>query len=125
MAEKDTDFTELDALLDLARQKEPDLPAGLEQSILADAAAVQAELQQHSRADARSVSRPWWTQVLSLFGGAPALGGLGVACAAGVWVGLAPPAFLPDPLQMFEQVQASSDVDLFDTHDVVAFLVEE
>jgi hypothetical protein len=125
MADKDTDFTELDALLDLARQKAPDLPAGLEQSILADAASVQAELQQQSRPDTRSASRPWWEQVLSVFGGAPALGGLGVACAVGVWVGLAPPAFLPDPVQMFVEVQAGSDVDLFGADDVVAFLVEE
>ena len=46
-----------------------------------------------------------------MLGGWAGLGGLAAASAAGVWIGLAPPEFLPDPAGMV--FQQEEDLELF------------
>ncbi|MEX3314830.1 hypothetical protein [Sulfitobacter sp. PS-8MA] len=82
-----TDF-DTDGLEDFfaaARATPPALPAGLQARILADAAA-------HMPA----APRPWHRALWQLLGGAAGVGGLAMAAAVGVWLGVAPPANLPD-----------------------------
>lgn len=73
------------------------LPEGLAARVVADAARVQADWQEAAWRPASVAKDPIWRQVLSLLGGAPALGGLVAACATGLWLGAAPPQGM-DPL---------------------------
>jgi len=38
------------------------------------------------------VAEPWWRQMVQALGGWPGAAGLAAACAAGVWIGVNPPA---------------------------------
>lgn len=100
MADHDT---ELDDLFAVARRQRDRLPEGLAARMLADAATVQSEQirQEQPR------QRPAWVQVFDFLGGWRGLGGLATACAAGLWIGLAPPSFLPDPLDLLLQQDAA------------------
>lgn len=94
-----TDDDKTDAIaapyLAAARRADSALPAGLRARILADAAAVR-----EARHRPRSAPQPpIWRQLLGIIGGVPALGGLAAACAAGIWLGVAPPRAL-DPLTL-------------------------
>lgn len=62
-------------------------------------------------------------QFLRVLGGWPAMGGLAAACAAGVWIGVAPPDFLPDPVGLM--VQGDTDVNLLDSYALSSVLPEE
>ncbi|MCL6283953.1 hypothetical protein M3P21_10465 [Ruegeria sp. 2012CJ41-6] len=106
MTETDKD---LEALFAAARETRDDMPAGLAARMTADA----DRIQQDHLAPAEPVrSRPGlWHQVQSLLGGWAGMGGLVAASAAGVWIGLAPPEFLPDPAGLV--FQQEEDLELF------------
>lgn len=98
---------DLDGLFDAARRDSAALPEALSERILADAAQVQAGF---AEPPVRAPSPGLWRQVMVLLGGWPALGGLAAACAAGVWIGVSPPAFLPDPAGLVSAAQSEVDV---------------
>ncbi len=89
MAENDT---ELDQLFAQARQTRPELPDDLAVRILTDAETVRLD-----RLKPAVQSRPVWARILDGIGGWQSMGGLVAASAAGVWIGLSAPEFLPDP----------------------------
>lgn len=101
MAETETDIDRaedrLGALFAAARREAQDLPPGLQSRILADATRIGA-----AYGDARSRVSPGdrLRRIRDMLGGWPAMAGLATACAAGVWIGLAPPSFLPDPVDL-------------------------
>lgn len=76
----------LERLFEAERRAPPVPPAALLARTLADAAALQPP----------PPGPRGWRLWLGLLGGAPGLGGLVTAAAAGLWLGLAPPAALPD-----------------------------
>lgn len=84
MNDLDKDDDALDILFANARATPPDVPDALMARILSDAADVQPE--------GRKGWRGWWRSL----GGAPGLGGLVTATCVGFWLGVAPPAVLPD-----------------------------
>jgi len=94
MDDRNNDMQELDQLFAATRHLPLDLPEGLNQRILADAEQVQAL---HSVTRIAAAPQGIWSQFLGVLGGWPTLGGLATTCAAGIWIGLAPPSFLPDP----------------------------
>lgn len=116
MVDTDRSETDLEQVFAAARGAEPGLPDGLEQRILRDARMVQAEWAQCAGA-ARA---PRWRSVLDLLGGWPAMAGMAAACAAGVWIGFAPPQALPDPAQL-----VLSEPAMFDDDDLVLAMAEE
>ena len=42
----------------------------------------------------------FWAQISSALGGWQGFGGMAVACATGLWIGIAPPELLGDPVGM-------------------------
>jgi len=110
----------LDDLFETVRRQGEPMPDGLTARVLADAAAVQSEF---AKAPQVAAAPGLWQQLLSAVGGWPAMGGLATACAAGLWLGFAPPLSLPDPVQLVQQSQ--SDLDLFFEESMYAALTEE
>lgn len=92
MADTGKSLQELEDLFAEARSTPPALPDHLSTAILADAARVQPGFQ-----PAEPPRQPLWRQLTEALGGWPALGGLAAASAAGLWIGVAPPSFVPDP----------------------------
>ena len=122
MADNEKGFDDLERLLAKGRRQSGQMPAGLSQRILADADRVQAGF--GSVPAAQAAARPgFWSQVMSALGGWPAMGGLATACAAGIWIGLASPSFLP-VLDGFV-AQDSPDIDLIDIDGLAMALLEE
>lgn len=120
MADTDKHNDRLDLLFAQAQRDPGQVPPGLTQRILADAEQVQAGL----AGPVKMARRPGpWRQFLSALGGWPTIGGLVTACAAGVWIGLAPPSFLPDPALLV--LGGSADIDLIGMDGLVAALAEE
>jgi len=120
MADKHEDFDDLERLFEQGRREAGQLPEELSRRIMADAMRVQAGFSTPTQA----VAEPGpWAQFVAALGGWPAMGGLATACAAGVWIGLAAPSFLPD-LGGFV-AQDSSDIDLIDLDGLVMALSEE
>lgn len=115
--------TELDLLLRAARRDEAALPADLAQRMQADAARVQNEILGRAARPARPARPGLWAVLRDALGGWPGMAGLATACAAGVWIGLAPPAMLPDPLGLVQGGEAQ--IDLFGQYDVMAALTAE
>lgn len=111
---------ELDRLLQVQRQAPSDLPDGLAARILRDATQVQAGFAPQPRPGVGAV----WQQLRVALGGWPAMGGLIAACAAGVWLGLAPPATLPDPAALFSDASNDS-LALFSGDDLAFALLED
>lgn len=95
MADTDKALQELEDLFAAARAEPPAVPDQLTAAILEDAARVQPGLQ--AAAPARRARLPLWRQLTEAIGGWPALGSLAAASAAGLWIGVAPPSFVPDP----------------------------
>lgn len=90
---------DLDGFFAAARREAGPLPAGLAARMQADAARVQAEIAAAVPSGGRA--RPGlWQELRAALGGWAGLGGLATAGVAGVWLGLAPPALLPDPLDL-------------------------
>lgn len=123
MAEADNNNDDLERLFARARQGAGRMPQGLSQRILADADQIQAGFSGVGTGQMPARGRGPWAQVLTALGGWPAMGGLAAACAAGVWIGLAPPSFLPDPAGLV--TGAGGDIDLIDVNELFAALPEE
>ena len=79
----------LDSLLEEAARAPVDLPPGLAARVMQDAAAASAA--GHRRMKPNLMSR-----IARALGGWPALGGLAAATCAGFWIGISPPAAIPD-----------------------------
>ena len=117
-----TDDTDLEQMFAAARVQRDALPETLGARMLADAALVQAERQ--AEAPAPAAARPGiWAQLRAGLGGWTGMSGLATACAAGVWIGLAPPDFLPDPVGLVYQQQL--EVDLIFGVDETGILTED
>jgi len=124
MAETRDDKDDLGLFFQAAQRETAPLPDGLSARILGDADQVQAGfLAFVGGADMSGTAPGLWRQVMEMLGGWPAIGGLATACAAGVWIGLAPPSFIPDPMQLVMGTQA--EIDLFGGEDLVTVLSEE
>ncbi|WP_027236874.1 hypothetical protein [Leisingera caerulea] len=98
MADTDKALEELEDLFAAARSQRPGMPAPLNAAILADAAREQAGFR--AAWPERAVRQPLWRQLIEAIGGWPAMGGLAAASAAGLWIGIAPPSFVPDPVAL-------------------------
>lgn len=118
MAENESDDALLEAHFAAARRTGAEMPDRLAARMLADAAR-----EQRARAAPAPAAPGWFGQVLRALGGWPALGGLAAACAAGVWLGIAPPEFLPDPVGLV--VQAETDLNLLDSYALSSALPED
>ena len=120
MAEAKKDTDDLVLLFQAAQRDMPPLPDGLAARILEDADQVQAAF----LAPPQAAAGPGvWRQMMDILGGWPSIGGLAVACAAGLWIGVAPPSFLPDPMQLVTGTQ--TEIDLFGAEEMTALLSEE
>lgn len=113
-----------DGLADLFARARADAPrpgADLTARILADAAAVQADLRRQAAPGPRRTQRPQGPvrRLRDALGGWPALAGLGLAALAGLWLGLTPPAFLPDGGTMLQ----TAGYDLLETEDFAALAI--
>lgn len=75
--------TDLETLFEAARRAPPDVPEALMARVVADAQAVQP-------------AAPFWTRLTEALGGLPGLGGLVTAGCVGIWLGVSPPAYVPD-----------------------------
>lgn len=73
----------LEALFEGARALPPEVPKGLLVRVAADAEKARPK-------------RRGWRERIAGFGGVPGLGGLITASCVGFWLGVAPPAGLPD-----------------------------
>ncbi|WP_254683091.1 hypothetical protein [Phaeobacter piscinae] len=109
------------------------LPEEVEQAILSEAAATQAAILNRQALASDLASPPGAAgsgffaglrELLAGLGGWPALGGLATASAAGLWIGLAPPAFLPDPVSL-AGIELSEDSLPDDSYDLAVVLSEE
>ncbi len=120
MTDSDKEFAQLEALFAEAREDADQMPAGLTGRIVADADRVQTGFgARHAPVRAPGI----WAQIMQVLGGWPAMGGLAAACAAGVWIGLAPPSFLPDPAEyVFE---TGSDLDLIGGNQLALAMSED
>ena len=137
MSDTDKSLNKMDHLEDLfaaARSAPTEFPAPLQASLLADAQRVQEE--RTSARDTASetsqllsspqeLSRQIWRQFVSAVGGWPALGGLVAASLSGLWIGLAPPSFLPDPVESFASYSSGSQVVSDLDYDVSFLLSDE
>lgn len=119
----DKALAELDDLLAAARDQADPLPHSLQAAILHDAASVQAGFEPEITPEV-STSARGLTWLLSLFGGSLGLGGVVCAGLAGVWIGVAPPAFLPDPVD-YAVATLSAHSDAFDGFDLSELLDED
>ena len=81
MPDRDKD---LDMLFAEARQAPPKMPDGLADRMMSDALAVMPRT--------RREGAGWLAQLGEILGGWYGYGGLAAACAAGVWLGFAPPS---------------------------------
>lgn len=100
MTQSDKAF-DLDAAFDAARNAPPQMPIGLSARILADA---EAHLPRASV----------FERLMSAIGGTAGLGGLVTATVMGLWIGVAPPDGLGDPLQLVG-LQGTGDIVEIDT----------
>lgn len=117
--------TDLEALLDAARDTRPAPSEALTRRVLADAADVQAALTRPAAPVRPRTRAGLWRQLADALGGWPGIGGLAAACAAGVWLGFAPPAALPDPVSLVQDRVAAADLDLLGTQDLALALAQE
>ncbi|MEX0304463.1 MAG: hypothetical protein AB3N24_18750 [Leisingera sp.] len=122
MADTDKALQELEDLFAASRAEPPAVPDHLTAAILEDAAREQPGLQ--PAAPARRASKPLWRQLIEAIGGWPAIGGLAAASAAGLWIGIAPPSFVPDPVALAGYEDSSTAVP-FDSYDMAIVLSED
>jgi hypothetical protein len=123
MDKTDREIRDLNHLLAAARQDQGHMPDALTERILADANSVQAEWHaQPGTASSRQHNR-FWPQIRSVLGGWPGLGGMVAACSVGLWIGISPPGFAPDPVGLVTAQLV--DVDLFDGYDIALSLGQE
>ncbi|MCF6431844.1 hypothetical protein [Leisingera sp. MMG026] len=119
MADTDKTLQELDNLFAAARSQPPVPADRLNAAILAAAERVQAGFQ--AAAPAQAPRQPLWRQLIEALGGWPALGGLAAASAAGLWIGIAPPSFVPDPVALAGYADSSTALP-DDSYDMAVML---
>ena len=134
MTDTDKSLSDMDHLEDLfaaARSEPAQLPQALQAAMLADAQQVQqdrakAMVPGGSKMGLHPQKLParLWQQFTSAVGGWPALGGLAVASLCGLWIGLAPPSFLPDPVASFASYSSGSQL-VSDLDYDVSFLMSD
>lgn len=122
-----SDLNELDTLFSAARAAPPQVPDTLTQRVMADAGATQrgfapADTLSEAIAQSGGASGGWFRQLSLAIGGWAGMGGLATACAAGVWLGFAPPSGWVDPVSLVYESQGS--LDLFASEEV-AFLLDQ
>ncbi|UWQ61617.1 hypothetical protein K3723_12155 [Leisingera caerulea] len=122
MAETDKALEELEDLFAAARSQRPGMPAPLNAAILADAAREQTGFR--AARPERAVRQPLWRQLIEAIGGWPAMGGLAAASAAGLWIGIAPPSFVPDPVAL-AGYENTSTAFADDSYDMALMLSED
>ncbi|KIC13837.1 hypothetical protein [Leisingera sp. ANG-Vp] len=122
MAETDKALQELEDLFAAARAERPAVPDRLTAAILEDAA--RERLRAEPVAPRRPARRPLWRQLAEAVGGWPAMGGLAAASAAGLWIGLAPPSFVPDPVALAGYEDSSTAVP-YENYDMAVMLSED
>ena len=113
----DDKHSDLNAFFDAARRDSVVLPDGLRARILADA----------GREQGRGVSTrqtAFFERLREVLGGWAGIGGLAAACAAGVWMGFAPPAVMPDPVAILMQ-NTETQVDLFASETLQMAMAED
>ena len=121
MADEMGKFDDLDDIFAAARATAPEPPHDLRHRVLADAAQVQAGFEPPMRRVAGAApAGGWFRQVSNALGGWAGLGGLATACAAGVWIGFAPPATWPDPASLV--IQEDSSFDLFQSEETAVLM---
>jgi hypothetical protein len=121
MADTDKAMQELDDLFAAARETPAPLPSHLAKAIMSDALIARAE--NMAPGPKKRLRAGIWQQLMVAIGGLPAVGGLAAACAVGVWVGLAPPSFLPDPAQLVGY--SESNTVPYESYNLAAVLGEE
>lgn len=123
MADADKAMQELDDLFAAARGNPAPMSVHLTRAILDDAVAAQSAITAPMSVPKPRIQVGLWRQLMGVIGGLPAVGGLVTACAIGVWVGLAPPSFLPDPMQLVGYTDSTSVP--YDSYDLAMVLGEE
>lgn len=124
MAENTTEDHGLDLFFAAARAERIEMPVGLAERMRADAAMVQAGFAPPLAPPQPGRAPGLLMQLWSALGGWPALSGMAVACAAGIWLGVSPPNFLPDPLGLVVQSQ-QSDLDVLNSYSLSSLMPEE
>lgn len=121
----------LEDLFAAARSAPPQLPAALQSAMLADAQHIQQERASAlAAADVVKISARQglvlrlWQQFTAAVGGWPALGGMAVASLSGLWIGLAPPSFLPDPVESLASYSSGTQL-LSDLGYDVSYLMSD
>lgn len=113
---------DLTGFFDAARAVPPTVPPGMADRMVANAARARAEAT--GRTAARRARGPGWLgQLGAVLGGWYGAGGLAAACAAGVWIGLAPPSGLPDPGALWSD--ATTAWDVYETGGFLSAAAEE
>ncbi|NRB19076.1 MAG: hypothetical protein HRU33_16315 [Rhodobacteraceae bacterium] len=127
MADTEKANQTLDDLFAAARETPVPLPEHLVTAIMNDALVARAEnlvpTPKQNMPSRTRLRAGVWRQLMFAIGGLPALGGLAAACAVGVWVGLAPPSFLPDPAQLVGY--SNSTLVPYKGYDLAVVLGEE
>lgn len=128
MSDTETTRDQLDDLFATARRDAPPMSDNLMAAILQNASDVQLERDQESAVlsppSEAGVVR-LWRQFSAAIGGWPALGGLAAASVAGLWIGLAPPSFLPDPAERFVALSSGSQLISNAGYDVTLLMGDE
>ncbi len=120
---------DLDDLLAAARTAPPQMPQSLQTAILRDAQDVQ---QTRARAQAGAVGpvqtgglARLWGQFSAAIGGWPALGGLAVASLTGLWIGVAPPAFVSTPVDQIAVFATGASVSTDQSYNISFLMSDE
>jgi hypothetical protein len=119
----------LEELFATARRTRPDAPVALQAAILADAVLLQKTrnevLAAQQTAGRHSTAHRLWRQFAAAVGGWPAVGGMAAASLTGLWIGLAPPSFLPDPVERFAAFSSGSQLITDLGYDVSLLMGDE
>ncbi|WP_238370249.1 hypothetical protein [Heliomarina baculiformis] len=116
----DDEHSDLNAFFDAARRDSVVLPDGLRARILADAGREQGR----GAPGATAGQTGFFERLREVLGGWAGIGGLAAACAAGVWMGFAPPASMPDPVAILMQ-NTETQVDLFASETLQMAMAED
>jgi len=130
MSDHDNSIEELETLFAAARQAKERPSDEVIAAIMVDAAAVQSRAKDSAAKDRPlpGITRGFYTlaqQFANAIGGWPAFGGLVTAGIAGLWVGLFPPSFLPDPVAQYYEITNENDVLAYNELDPAAWLGDE
>ena len=131
MADTNEDLNQLDTLFAEARHSRPGMPESLRTRVLADAMSMQAEQKGHGAMLQQPARQALGARVLRncqqfwrAVGGWPAMGGMVAACGAGLWIGLVPPDFLPDPVEILT-TPSQTEALPYESYDLTALLDED